>query len=103
MRGITHTLSAPRLPPLWGRLAVYFLGDSFAPPCPLGGAHCCGPSVRTRSAPAMRLYMASTSLIAVSKCVVASNESERKTLSSPPGPAGDIVSYMSKKMRLAPE
>ena len=43
-------------------------------------AHCWGPSVRTRSAPEMRLYMARTSVMAVSKCVVASKDSERKTL-----------------------
>lgn len=54
--------------------------------------HSDDPSSSTRSEPVILLYMASTSLIAVSKCEVGSNDSEMKTLSSVPSATGTMRS-----------
>jgi len=66
-----------------------------APPAGANAHSCDGPSVRTSFSPMMRSYIESTSVMAVSKCVVASNDSLMKTLSVVPVSLGTWRSYMS--------
>jgi len=54
-----------------------------------------GPSVSVSFSPVMRSYTASTSVIAVSKCVVGSKDSVMKTLSCIPFDFGANMSYVS--------